>query len=62
MSKCKNTNGFLFFLQVIAEKTDGGVDYSVECTGNINAMIQAFECVHDVYTPPIYYENAPFFH
>ncbi|XP_059064894.1 alcohol dehydrogenase class-P-like [Cryptomeria japonica] len=32
---------------VIAERTDGGADYSVECTGNINAMIQAFECVHD---------------
>lgn len=30
--------------------TNGGVDRSVECTGNINAMIQAFECVHDVCT------------
>ncbi|XP_059063913.1 alcohol dehydrogenase isoform X1 [Cryptomeria japonica] len=33
--------------QVIAEMTDGGVDYSIECTGNINAMIQAFEACHD---------------
>ncbi|KAK4758662.1 hypothetical protein SAY87_019963 [Trapa incisa] len=33
--------------EVIAEMTDGGVDRSVECTGNINAMISAFECVHD---------------
>ncbi|EPS74119.1 alcohol dehydrogenase 1 [Genlisea aurea] len=33
--------------QVIAEMTDGGVDRSVECTGNVNAMISAFECVHD---------------
>ncbi|GAA0139433.1 dehydrogenase [Lithospermum erythrorhizon] len=33
--------------QVLAEMTDGGVDRSVECTGNINAMISAFECVHD---------------
>ncbi|KAL6511969.1 alcohol dehydrogenase [Orobanche gracilis] len=33
--------------EVIAELTDGGVDRSVECTGNINAMISAFECVHD---------------
>ncbi|XP_078156557.1 alcohol dehydrogenase 1 [Carex rostrata] len=33
--------------EVIAEMTNGGVDRSVECTGNINAMIQAFECVHD---------------
>lgn len=34
--------------QVIAEMTDGGVDRSVECTGSVQAMIQAFECVHDV--------------
>eukprot|EP00253_Pinus_taeda_P027328 PITA_27328 len=33
--------------QVIAEKTDGGVDYSIECTGNVKAMIQAFESCHD---------------
>lgn len=28
--------------------TNGGVDRSVECTGNASAMISAFECVHDV--------------
>lgn len=28
--------------------TDGGVDRSVECTGSVQAMISAFECVHDV--------------
>ncbi|KAG1331212.1 alcohol dehydrogenase 1 [Cocos nucifera] len=33
--------------EVIAGMTNGGVDRSVECTGNINAMISAFECVHD---------------
>ncbi|XWS23609.1 hypothetical protein CRYUN_Cryun28dG0029500 [Craigia yunnanensis] len=33
--------------EVIAEITDGGVDRSVECTGNVDAMISAFECVHD---------------
>ncbi|KAM3305771.1 alcohol dehydrogenase 1 [Capsicum chacoense] len=33
--------------EVIAEMTDGGVDRSVECTGNVNAMMSAFECVHD---------------
>ncbi|KAL3721501.1 hypothetical protein ACJRO7_033922 [Eucalyptus globulus] len=33
--------------EVIAEMTDGGVDRSLECTGNIDAMISAFECVHD---------------
>lgn len=34
--------------EVIAEMTNGGVDRSVECTGSIQAMIAAFECVHDV--------------
>ncbi|KAM7257137.1 hypothetical protein ACFE04_012878 [Oxalis oulophora] len=33
--------------EVIAEITNGGVDRSVECTGNTDAMISAFECVHD---------------
>lgn len=33
--------------EVIAEMTSGGVDRSIECTGNIDAMISAFECVHD---------------
>ncbi|GLU07062.1 hypothetical protein SLE2022_240380 [Rubroshorea leprosula] len=28
--------------------TNGGVDRSVECTGSIQAMISAFECVHDL--------------
>ncbi|CAN6475762.1 unnamed protein product [Victoria cruziana] len=34
--------------QVISELTNGGVDRSVECTGHIDAMISAFESVHDV--------------
>ena len=38
--------------QVIIEMTDGGVDRSVECTGSVQAMIQAFECVHEVMYPP----------
>ncbi|KAL5075593.1 hypothetical protein RYX36_014577 [Vicia faba] len=33
--------------QVIAEMTNGGVDRAVECTGSIQAMTSAFECVHD---------------
>ncbi|KAJ6838494.1 alcohol dehydrogenase 1 [Iris pallida] len=33
--------------EVLAEMTDGGVDRSIECTGNVDAMISAFECVHD---------------
>ncbi|XP_008235743.1 PREDICTED: alcohol dehydrogenase 1-like [Prunus mume] len=33
--------------EIIAEMTNGGVDRSVECSGNINSIISAFECVHD---------------
>ncbi|KAB1220909.1 Alcohol dehydrogenase 1 [Morella rubra] len=33
--------------EVIAEMTDGGVDRALECTGSVQAMISAFECVHD---------------
>ncbi|KAL7208520.1 hypothetical protein ACSBR1_030292 [Camellia fascicularis] len=33
--------------EVISEMTNGGVDRSVECTGSTEAMISAFECVHD---------------
>ncbi|XP_042944510.1 alcohol dehydrogenase class-P-like [Carya illinoinensis] len=33
--------------QVLAEMTDGEVDRAIECTGSIQAMILAFECVHD---------------
>lgn len=31
---------------VIVEMTDGGVDYSFECIGNINVMRSALECCH----------------
>ncbi|CAH0524928.1 S-(hydroxymethyl)glutathione dehydrogenase/class III alcohol dehydrogenase [Vibrio hippocampi] len=30
----------------IIEMTDGGVDYSFECIGNVNVMRQALECCH----------------
>ncbi|XP_057987114.1 alcohol dehydrogenase 2-like isoform X5 [Hevea brasiliensis] len=33
--------------EVLVEMTNGGVDTSIECTGNIQAMISAFESVHD---------------
>ncbi|KAJ7961467.1 alcohol dehydrogenase [Quillaja saponaria] len=33
--------------QVIAEITNGGVDRSIECTGDVNAMVSAFECVRE---------------
>ncbi|PAV25727.1 S-(hydroxymethyl)glutathione dehydrogenase/alcohol dehydrogenase [Tamilnaduibacter salinus] len=31
---------------VIVDKTDGGVDYSFECIGNVNVMRSALECCH----------------
>ena len=32
--------------QVIIDRTDGGVDYSFECIGNVNVMRSALECCH----------------
>lgn len=32
--------------EVIVEMTDGGVDYSFECVGNVNLMRSALECCH----------------
>ncbi|MFC4352416.1 S-(hydroxymethyl)glutathione dehydrogenase/class III alcohol dehydrogenase [Fodinicurvata halophila] len=32
--------------QTIVEMTDGGVDYSFECIGNVSVMRQALECAH----------------
>jgi S-(hydroxymethyl)glutathione dehydrogenase/alcohol dehydrogenase len=32
--------------QVIIDLTDGGVDYSFECVGNVNLMRSALECSH----------------
>lgn len=31
---------------VILELTEGGVDYSFECIGNVNVMRSALECCH----------------
>jgi S-(hydroxymethyl)glutathione dehydrogenase/alcohol dehydrogenase len=31
---------------VIVDLTDGGVDYSFECIGNVNVMRAALECCH----------------
>ncbi|KAF6167743.1 hypothetical protein GIB67_017238 [Kingdonia uniflora] len=41
-------HAYIYFWEakVIVEMTNGGVDRSIECTGSINAMIYAFECVH----------------
>ena len=32
--------------EVIVEMTDGGVDYSFECIGNVQLMRAALECCH----------------
>ncbi|RBO53858.1 S-(hydroxymethyl)glutathione dehydrogenase/class III alcohol dehydrogenase [Rhodovulum sp. BSW8] len=32
--------------EIIVEMTDGGVDYSFECIGNVNVMRSALECCH----------------
>lgn len=32
--------------EVIVDMTDGGVDYSFECIGNVNVMRAALECCH----------------
>ena len=32
--------------EVIVDLTDGGVDFSFDCTGNVNVMRSALECCH----------------
>ncbi|OAE25677.1 hypothetical protein AXG93_4368s1370 [Marchantia polymorpha subsp. ruderalis] len=36
----------IIFLEVIVDMTDGGVDYSFECIGNVDIMRAALECCH----------------
>ena len=44
---CVNPNDHSVPIQeVIVELTDGGVDYSFECIGNVNLMRAALECCH----------------
>lgn len=44
---CINPNDYSDPIQeVIVELTDGGVDYSFECIGNVNVMRSALECCH----------------
>lgn len=50
--------------EVLIEMTDGGVDRAIECTGNVNVMMSAYECIRSgwgvavmVGIPP---ENAVF--
>lgn len=40
--KCENGD----IVKAIQDLTDGGVDFSFECIGNVKVMRQAFECVH----------------
>ncbi len=44
---CLNPNSFDKPIeQVIIDMTEGGVDYSFECVGNVKLMRQALECCH----------------
>ena len=45
---CVNVNDYpdTPIQQVIVELTDGGVDYSFECIGNVQVMRSALECCH----------------
>ena len=44
---CINSKNYNQPIQdVIVEMTDGGVDYSFECIGNVDVMRQALECCH----------------
>jgi len=43
---------------VIVEMTDGGVDYSFECIGNVNVMRQALECCHVTWLVNLVYKNS----
>ncbi|PSV28312.1 MULTISPECIES: S-(hydroxymethyl)glutathione dehydrogenase/class III alcohol dehydrogenase [unclassified Photobacterium] len=46
-TECVNPTKFDKPIQeVIVEMTDGGVDYSFECIGNVNVMRSALECCH----------------
>jgi S-(hydroxymethyl)glutathione dehydrogenase/alcohol dehydrogenase len=46
-TECVNPKDYADSIQqVIVELTDGGVDYSFECIGNVNVMRSALECCH----------------
>jgi S-(hydroxymethyl)glutathione dehydrogenase/alcohol dehydrogenase len=46
MTHFLNPNDVPNIVSAIADLTDGGVDYSFECIGNVNVMRQALECCH----------------
>ena len=41
-----NPNNVENVVEHIIDMTDGGVDYSFECIGNVDVMRQALECCH----------------
>ncbi|MBL4744697.1 MAG: S-(hydroxymethyl)glutathione dehydrogenase/class III alcohol dehydrogenase [Cycloclasticus sp.] len=46
-TECINPKNFDSPIQdVVVDMTDGGVDYSFECIGNVNTMRSALECCH----------------
>ncbi|WP_299015814.1 S-(hydroxymethyl)glutathione dehydrogenase/class III alcohol dehydrogenase [uncultured Photobacterium sp.] len=46
-TECINPNDYEKPIQeVIVDMTDGGVDFSFECIGNVNVMRSALECCH----------------
>ena len=46
-TECVNPQDYDAPIQdVIVDMTDGGVDYSFECIGNVNTMRAALECSH----------------
>ena len=46
MTDFLNPNEVKDIVGAISDLTDGGVDYSFECIGNVNVMRQALECCH----------------
>ena len=46
-------------VQAIVDMTNGGVDYSFECIGNVHTMRQALECAHKGWGESIIIGVAP---
>jgi len=45
--------------QAIVDKTDGGVDYSFECVGNVDLMGQALACTQRGLGPGDHHRRRP---
>lgn len=45
-TECINPSAVGDVVEAIVEMTDGGVDYSFECIGNVEVMGQALQCTH----------------